>query len=267
MLRFRVKLPPAIAYSLHATQLSGLILQVSLAGVLFFPVTHRFLCGGTTMPAKRILFVPWPLEEIKEGNKKDGWTYADKNNKWVEQHRAREAAKVENATGDAPYEAKEISQVFWRAGSQSSLLSNLGPNDQVYIRGHGLPSCTFIFLDVRKKDPWSQQPAEPFNILQAEDVAQRLQDRGLPTSFAGTIKCYDCHSNEGGANSFAQAFANAMLRRGYDQCRFMGYQGKLDSYPGSDKDKPDHHKHSTHDGLRAKQNRFPVQPQVPAHPN
>ena len=162
------------------------------------------------------------MQEDHHTSRYGGWDYTHKNNAWISHHKTKESRKKED---DENYEIKSIHQVYYRPNVQNSILGTLGPNDQVYIRGHSLTGLTFIFID--RVDG---------NILQAIDVANRLQSMGLRTTFAGTIKCYNCHSYEGEPN-FAQTFADIMFGNGYTQCRYIGYRGALDSFPGSDHSK------------------------------
>ncbi len=168
---------------------------------------------------KRILFVPWTMQEDHATSKYGGWDYTDKNNAWITHHKGKEKRKQDNDEG---YVVKTIHQIYYSPTAQSFLLSNLGPEDQVYIRGHSLTGLTFIFLDKHNG-----------NTLQAVEVAARLESMGLRTTFSGIIKCYNCHSYEGDPN-FAQTFTNIMYGKGFTQCTFIGYRGALDSYPGSD---------------------------------
>ena len=109
----------------------------------------------------------------------------------------------------------------WYDGKVSKTL--VGLTDQnIYIRGHGMAGKTTIEI------------GRNGTYLSAADVAKRLGESGLRSSFAGNIKCYNCHSAEQGVlaeDAFAQAFTNYMYSMGYTDCFYFGYIGRLDSYP------------------------------------
>jgi len=111
----------------------------------------------------------------------------------------------------------------WYNGRISPIIFSLRTSDeQIYIRGHGQPGDSGIYSG---RFSWR---------LGAEEVAKRLIESGLQDSFAGKIKCYNCHSAEQGADEpFAQAFADYLYSKGYKSCEFFGYFGALDSFPGA----------------------------------
>jgi hypothetical protein len=138
-----------------------------------------------------------------------GQEYKSKNRKWID---------AEEEKG------KKVWTEVWYAGRVSPIIFSLRTADeQIYIRGHGQPGETKISSG---KGNWS---------LAAKEVAKRLIESGLQPSFAGKIKCYNCHSADSGiGESFAQAFSDYMYySEGYRSCEYWGYYGALDSYPGA----------------------------------
>lgn len=141
-----------------------------------------------------------------------GHEYVSKNREW----KKAEAAKN---NGKDWYEV-------WYTGRVSPIIMSLNANDQIYIRGHGLPGDTEI-----QSSAWK---------LDADEVARRLIASGLQKNFAGKIKCYNCHSAESGIDkAFAQAFADRLYSSGYKSCEYFGYFGALDSFPGANDVKPE----------------------------
>src|SRR5690606_3169168 len=88
----------------------------------------------------------------------------------------------------------------WYTGAEDPLLRSLG-DGQIYIRGHSQTAAGTIGIPSRGKLT---------ALLEPEEVAARLQQSGLKTTFKGKIKCYNCHSAEAGEFSFAQKLADAM---------------------------------------------------------
>jgi hypothetical protein len=118
-----------------------------------------------------------------EGNY-PGQEYKSKNLNW-------KAAEAEKGASKDWFEV-------WYSGRVSPIIFGLRTvEEQIYIRGHGQPGDSGIY-------------SGGFNWrLGAEEVAKRLIASGLQTSFAGKIKCYNCHSAEQGINEpFAQALAD-----------------------------------------------------------
>jgi hypothetical protein len=143
-----------------------------------------------------------------EGNY-PGQEYKSKNLNW-------KAAEAEKGASKDWFEV-------WYSGRVSPIIFGLRTvEEQIYIRGHGQPGDSGIY-------------SGGFNWrLGAEEVAKRLIASGLQTSFAGKIKCYNCHSAEQGIHErFAQALADYLYSKGYKSCEFFGYYGALDSYPGA----------------------------------
>jgi hypothetical protein len=144
-----------------------------------------------------------------------GQEYKSKNQNW----KAAEAKKGE------PKDWFEV----WYSGRVSPIIFGLRTaEEQIYIRGHGQPGDSGIYSG---RFNWR---------LGAEEVAKRLIASGLQTSFAGKIKCYNCHSAEQGTDEpFAQALADYLYSKGYKSCEFFGYYGALDSFPGANENKLD----------------------------
>ena len=70
-------------------------------------------------------------------------------------------------------------------------------------------------------------------------VADRLIASGLPKTFSGKIKLFNCHSAESGAPGsdpecvgppFARQVADELYSRGYKHCTYFGYVGSIDSF-------------------------------------
>jgi hypothetical protein len=213
-----------------------------------------------------ILFVPWPLTE--KGSGKAGSDYVDKNNSWIK----TQQEKKKRFLSEGNDEIREIYQV-WYSGHPSGMMGSLKETDQVYIRGHSLVGIQCIFspdntmhfsktADSTVKDALNpsdsdRQRKQGADCLYAKDVLTRLKESGLKESFAGKLKCYNCHSYEGEPN-FAQALADAMYEAGYKSCKIYGYKGALSSMPEGTGDLKGH-KTST-EGGRASHNRFLVTP-------
>jgi hypothetical protein len=92
------------------------------------------------------------------------------------------------------------------------------------------------------------------SCLTGYDVASRLIQSGLRTSFDGKIKCYNCHSAEG-TSGFAQSLADTMFAKGFVRCTFWGYSGQLSSAYGDDR-----HKSSSEGPARPSERRLQVFP-------
>ena len=93
--------------------------------------------------------------------------------------------------------------------------------DTIYLRGHCHPGQGYI-----------ESASGLGKHVTATQVAERLAQSGLPKSFAGKIKCYNCNIGawDGDKMSFAQQFADAMFKRGYTKCSYFGYLGTLSSF-------------------------------------
>ncbi len=125
----------------------------------------------------------------------------------------------------------EAQQVWW-TGKKNPFLSSM-QDGQIYIRGHGMPGQNTV------------EGGRGGENLKYTDVVTRLMKSGLPKTFTGKVKCYNCHSAEKidptgnlmmsvvetGGESFAQLVADEMYSRGYKQCTFYGYEGSIDSMP------------------------------------
>jgi hypothetical protein len=138
-----------------------------------------------------------------------GLEYKYKNEQW----RAATAAK-----------GKEYTEV-WYTGTRSVILSSLDATGVVYVRGHSLPGSSTIF---------SKTGGERSH-LRASEVGDRLMASGLRETFAGDLKCYNCHSAEAhpetATSGFAQQLADYLFDKGFVACRYWGYAGALSSFP------------------------------------
>jgi hypothetical protein len=132
-------------------------------------------------------------------------------------------------------------------------MQKLRDTDQVYIRGHCLPTLEKIFtgdlaVDTRLDDQMlikdltavyapiiGREPSPAaYLVLDADQVVARLIASGLLPAFAGKIKCYNCHSAlppEG--RNFSRTLVTKLRKEGYNACTVFGYTGALDSFPGA----------------------------------
>lgn len=120
--------------------------------------------------------------------------------------------------------------VWWDgSGHSTSLNGRFTAEDQIMIRGHGMPGCDII------------EGGRGGEKVSWKEAANRLFSTNLSTSFAGTIVCYACHSAESATDMdayrvtngkpFAQNFADYMYGTlGYRSCKYYGYLGAIDSY-------------------------------------
>ncbi len=221
------------------------------------------------MPAKRILFEPWAIAQMKFIGFKEsaGAEYLDKNARWTAHIRKKYV--VDGGTTVTAENLRAVISVFYTETGVGSIMSRLGDDDQVYVRGHCLPGLDCIFskdsyLQVHQTTDLIVRDAMRTvdstikvgaSCLKADEVVRRIARMGLPVGFRGAVKCYNCHSAEGDP-SFAQTFADAMYDKGYTKCTFYGYKGALDSFHQA----ADGRKHSTHDGKRASENRYVITP-------
>ncbi|MCF4173176.1 hypothetical protein [Vibrio sp. McD22-P3] len=166
---------------------------------------------------KIIFYMPTPTSDARawmeygemtdeDGNFSDNIMHR-KNHRWI-QHLA--------TTKD-----KEAIQIWYQKGVTINELVNISNDDQIYIRGHGFPGKEHITM----AKCWGTVVGHRF-------VVDRLKENGLPKTFTGKIKCYNCNSASwvNVQRSFAQALADYMYGWGYDKCTYYGYRGKLDSY-------------------------------------
>ncbi len=184
-----------------------------------------------------VLFIPWRLADQldralfigKSGRSPDGVTFAG------DEHHQKNLQWKQLAQDNQMKNKKEFFEV-WYTGRQSIILLSMR-DGQIYIRGHGLPGDACIS---------SGENSHESRRLHANDVARRLIDSGLQTSFAGKIKCYNCHSAEASLSGspFAQVFADAMWRAGYKNCTYWGYQGSLTSFYEARNNEPNLHKYA-----------------------
>jgi hypothetical protein len=92
----------------------------------------------------------------------------------------------------------------------------LDAEDTVYIYGgHGISN--------RDSVTWPGNDAHPLDSATVAGLAQVV----IPSTFAGKIKVYSCHSGETGGTAFAARVADAMRLAGYNSCTFFGYLGEI----------------------------------------
>lgn len=210
--------------------------------------------------AIRVLFVPFEADPT-DNISRPGHEYLSKNANWDTSHQAKRAAIQEDGQGDF----HDLLVVTYQR-SIRGFLTGLGAEDQIYIRGHGLPGFGGIFdhqthdergREVRKfgtRNPMSDDlrfamqnfgsTVQPYFSLTATEVVQRLRACGLRPSFAGKIKCYNCHSaNDQG--SFAYKLEEALSAAGFNRCSVYGYVGSLTS-EGARANTPDSAQGGTH---------------------
>ncbi|CAN7179127.1 hypothetical protein [Paraburkholderia sp. SIMBA_054] len=216
--------------------------------------------------ARRILFVPFIKAPIVGG--RPGRAYVNKNLGWINSYNAKEVKKKAVLEGAV---AHDIHECWYIPRTPNSMIASLGPDDQLYIRGHSLIGLEGIFDEATKDEQgkpihqskMDQELLVKLNegndtgtkklafMLKASDVVTRLFESGLRQDFSGTIKCYNCHSAEGEQN-FAKALEKALTERGYKKCRIYGYTGALSSmYDGE-------HKTSTDPNGRARDARVEI---------
>jgi len=212
---------------------------------------------------KRILFVPFDVMHNLPGGA--GFDYISKNNSWIQSYDTKQSARLA-LQEDA--EVHDITQVYYSYTPGQSSLRGLGPDDQIYVRGHCILGFPGVFdntgRDDRGRDTYDHRDQGLYKLLQADGsrvlihkaslrapaIAQRLSDMGLEATFNGKIKCYNCHSAEGDPN-FATALSDELASLGYNSCGVYGYRGALTSmYEGA-------HKGSTAGG-RASDNRVEI---------
>jgi hypothetical protein len=184
--------------------------------------------------ALRILFVPWNIKETAFGFggliKTAGSEYMMKNNEWIDLYRKKQQSNKASDRNDL-YQAW-YSTLPNGAVVLHPLLTGLQKDDQVYVRGHCEPYRTTIFSEDSLTDRRNPKEVE----LTPLEVAKRLRDSGLRTSFTGTVKCYNCNSfnpKHADGSNFSSAFVKAMDGLGFTSCRILGYFGSLDSFAGS----------------------------------
>ncbi len=120
----------------------------------------------------------------------------------------------------------------WYDGKRNSFLAGMH-DGQLYIRGHGMPGENMI------------EGGRGGEKVRFDVVVDRIVKSGLPKTFSGKIKCYNCHSSESidptgsisprisetNGECFAQLMADEMYSRGYKKCTYHGYAGSIDSLP------------------------------------
>lgn len=181
-----------------------------------------------------IHFVPWKSQETSD--------FTQKTEKW------KQFAANQN-------DPKYWEIVFWGGEADgvtvnSEVMSRLSnpsnPFDQIYIHGHGQVGKDSITSGGERRSDGE--------LLYAREVARRLKKMGLPQYFRGMIKCWSCHSGEGGKKAvyihsdkrwsglcFAQALAENLYfgndKNGggdYTGVQVFGYLGMVLGSPEDD---------------------------------
>jgi hypothetical protein len=147
------------------------------------------------MPQHNILFIPWN-QRIGHDFVRDAITYA-----------AQMDRKADHAQTD----------VVYYTGHAIPAVQNADGTSSIYIFGHGNAGLPYISPGGRDS---------PYTLLPA-DLGLRLAATGLPPTYQGKLKCYNCRSSTG-ANAFARTFARLMFSNGYAQCTVYGYHDRLD---------------------------------------
>ena len=116
--------------------------------------------------------------------------------------------------------------VWYKPKTKSPFIQSMSTG-QIYIRGHGMAGFKSI------------EGGRGGERIDFDVVADRLIKSGLPKSFNGKIKLFNCHSAESGQPGsdpecvgppFARQFADEMYSRGYRSCTYYGYHGSIDSF-------------------------------------
>ncbi|MBN8889023.1 MAG: hypothetical protein ABS99_03655 [Acetobacteraceae bacterium SCN 69-10] len=127
---------------------------------------------------------------------------------------------------DREIEKGNMAVEVWYDGKKAPFLAGLSEG-QVYIRGHGMPGFRSI------------EGGRGGERVDYHTVVDRIIASGLRKTFAGKIKCFNCHSAETGVVGsdpevegppFARLIADEMYTRGYKFCTFYGYLGAVDSF-------------------------------------
>lgn len=168
------------------------------------------------MPHRKVLFLPFePTNLAAQGEYGNSQAGDNKNNRMLEDEQ----------------EKGNTVDVVWYTGKRSVFVAGM-QEGQVYIRGHGMAGANCI------------EAGRGGGYVRYDEVVNRLVESGLPKTFRGKIKCYNCHSaeslNPAGnqdhhvfetyGTCFAQLVADAMYARGYKKCTFFGYVGSIDAF-------------------------------------
>jgi hypothetical protein len=136
-------------------------------------------------------------------------------------------------------------------------LGQLGNIDDVlYITGHCSPGSNTLQSDDRQ------------DTIDYEDLADLLENRGLPQVFPGKIKVYACNSQSAPwfRSSFVQKFCDAMYANKYRSCRFFGYTAEVSGIAWNGVNNPglDSHKWVSGTNRRASEAREEVKVSIAA---
>jgi hypothetical protein len=165
----------------------------------------RTIKEADVMTATHILFVPWERAENAEEKRAE----------------AKDWMKVGNAekSKSAANQQRRFKAIIFKPGRISENLLRM-QTGQIYILGHGAAGYASI---------GNIDDAATAVLLSAREVAARLFHSGLNPEFAGSIKCFSCHSAEAGQGtpSFAQEFADRLRSKGYVKCQYFGYNNAV----------------------------------------
>jgi len=116
--------------------------------------------------------------------------------------------------------------VWYKPKTKAPFLQSLNTG-QVYIRGHGMAGFKSI------------EGGRGGERIDYDVLVDRLVESGLPKTFTGKVKMFNCHSAEPGVPGsdpecvgppFARLVADEMYSRGYKSCTYFGYFGSIDSF-------------------------------------
>jgi hypothetical protein len=162
--------------------------------------------------AKKVFFVP--LDHLSVYRLVAEREYGSQHEKSMR----KIAIQMEHELNKDKYQEGDILEVWFNGQFNPFMVIQDG---QIYIQGHGMPGQTSIEM------------GRGGGYITAQQVVDKLITSGLPKTFFGKIKCYNCHSAEEGAKrepAFAQVIANLMYAKGYKKCKFFGYIGRIDSH-------------------------------------
>ena len=116
--------------------------------------------------------------------------------------------------------------VWYKPKTKNPFMSSFNTG-HIYVRGHGMPGFRSI------------EGGRGGERITVKQLVDRMIESGLPKSFTGKIKLYNCHSAEDGkpgsdpectGPAFARQVADEMYTRGYKSCTYYGYMGRIDSF-------------------------------------
>lgn len=151
------------------------------------------------MAQDRIVFVPWNQSQAGKFAGDGDWSN-------------RQAANTH-------HKRKWTTYFLDSAGTPLKQLG-IGGSSRLHIFGHGVPPGQ----DNTKTYPDVAGAPE----VSVTDLAQMIEDKGLPKYYMGTVVCDICYSALG-TPPLAKQLARALYKRGYKVCPVMGFEGAI--YP------------------------------------